>query len=193
MTGWHGKRNALLLGAGLIVGTGLGLIFLIGFQITATPSSTSNEEVRAGVSLPAPNIGSPAPDFSINLLNGDTFNLKENQGRTILLNFWATWCAPCRLEMPVFQEYYQQARDDLLIAAINNAEEQTIVQEYVDELGLSFPILLDDDASIQRLYRVRGYPTTLLIDSQGIIQVYHVGILTEQQLEQYLLNMGVAE
>jgi thiol-disulfide isomerase/thioredoxin len=182
------KRKLILLTAGLFVGSGMGIILLLVFSINQRASAGSG--LRAGAAVPAPSVGLPAPYFELGTLDGGTASTSELLGRPVLINFWATWCAPCRLEMPLFQELYEADPDGLAILAVNYAEQPGIVRQYVDELGLTFPILMDVDSEVQRLYHVRGYPTTLLIDTEGIIQVYHVGLMTEKQLSNYLKNLG---
>lgn len=106
-----------------------------------------------------------------------------------MLNFWATWCAPCRFEMPAIQDRFDNT--DLQVLAINFDESEDLVQPFVQELELTFPILMDPGAEIQKLYQVRGYPTSVFIDEQGLVQVVHIGILDENQLDGYLQDLGL--
>ena len=110
----------------------------------------------------------------------------------MLLNFWATWCAPCRLEMPAFQQRYRElAPEGLQVLAVNFDESEEEVRAFQQELDLSFPLLLDPGGMVQRIYRVLGYPTTYLVDRDGVIQAIHVGIMSEAQLDGYLLQLGM--
>jgi peroxiredoxin len=93
--------------------------------------------------------------------------------------------------MPAFQSRYEKFAGELAVVAINNAESSADVQDFVDELGLTFDILLDPNAEVQRLYLVRGYPTSVLINAEGIIRVRHIGIMTEDQLDGYLKEIGL--
>lgn len=180
-----------MLTAGLLVGTGLGTLILFIFWRIEPGSTYLPEGLRAGAALPAPSIGLAAPNFELEMLDGQRAHLADFQGKPVLLNFWATWCGPCRVEMPFFQERYDLHQDDFTILAINNAEPPALVQEYVEELGLTFLILLDPEAAVQRQYLVRGYPTSVFIDADGIIRVYHVGVISESQLNKYLQELGV--
>jgi peroxiredoxin len=185
------NKNLFMLAAGLLVGTGLGLLILVIYWRMEPGESILEGGLRAGVSLPAPIVGSPAPDFELELLDGQYTTLSNYRGQPVLLNFWATWCGPCEVEMPFFQSQYEQHGSNFSILAINNAEQAHRVQQFVDRHALTFPVLLDHDASVQKLYQVRGYPTSLLVDAEGIIRVYHVGVMSEKQLSKYLQELGV--
>ena len=110
-----------------------------------------------------------------------------------MLNFWATWCSPCREEMPALEARFQRYRDQgLVVLAIDFDEPLEEVRAFRDEFGLTFPVLMDPGAIIQQLYRVRGYPTSYFVDRSGTIQVQHIGVMSEDQLDEYLVQMGVA-
>jgi peroxiredoxin len=95
--------------------------------------------------------------------------------------------------MPAFQSSAEIYGDELAVVAINNAESPGDVQTFVTELGLTFDVLLDPEAEVQRLYSVRGYPTSVLIDADGIIRIQHIGLMTEDQLEGYLQELGIGQ
>jgi len=93
--------------------------------------------------------------------------------------------------MTAFQSRFDKYSDELAVVAINNAENSDDVQDFVDELDLTFDVLLDPKAEIQHLFQVRGYPTTFLIDPKGVIRVRHIGLMTEGQLDGYLTEIGL--
>jgi thiol-disulfide isomerase/thioredoxin len=127
--------------------------------------------------------GSAAPDFTAATLAGDQASLAQFQGRPIILNFWATWCGPCREEMPMFQQLYETGQEGgLVVLAANVEEDPALIQPYVEELGLTFDILLDQQAGLAQQYRVTGLPTTFFIDRQGLIQHVQLGPVTEELL-----------
>ena len=184
-------RRLLPMIGGLLLGLGVGIIIFFGFL---KPEEPKVSEITYGTaSLPVPTLDEPAPVFELNSLSGDRVHLRDYRGQIVVLNFWATWCAPCRLEMPAFQSRAHLYPDELAVVAVNNAEDLNDVRAYVEELGLDFEILLDPDAAVQRLYLVRGYPTTLIIDQDGIIRVQHVGLITEEQLDRYLADLGLTQ
>lgn len=159
-------------------------ILIFAFLLAAcAPSVLGSEEF-------APSLDARAPLFELNSLEGDLVRLEDYQGRVVLLNFWATWCGPCRFEMPAIQDRYENT--ELEVLAVNFDEPEDLVQSFVDELALTFPILMDPGATIQQLYQVRGYPTTYLIDEAGVIRVVHIGFMDEQQLDAYLVDLGVS-
>lgn len=182
-------KDALLLAGGLIVGVGLGLFVLAllgGIRLVRAPVDLA----RAGNEPAAPKVGAPAPDFELERLSGELLRLEELRGQPVLVNFWATWCIPCEIEMPLLQDRYER-HPELQVLAVNFAEPASQVQRFVDEHGLSFDILLDPRAIVQSAYRVRGYPTTYFIDGEGVVQAVHIGILLEKQLDDYLKDIGV--
>ena len=95
--------------------------------------------------------------------------------------------------MPAFQSRFEKYDGELAIVAVNNAEAPEDVQAFVTELGLTFDILLDPEAEVQHLYLVRGYPTSVLIDADGIMRAQHIGLMTEDQLDGYLQELGIGQ
>lgn len=136
---------------------------------------------------PQPEVGSYAPDFALPSLDGEQIRLSELRGQRVLLNFWATWCGPCRQEMPAIQARYN--RGDFAVLAVDFGETRQQVQSFVDEIGVALPVVLDEDGSVQELYRVRGYPTTFFIDAEGIIRFLHIGEMSTEDIDNYLNQM----
>lgn len=126
-------------------------------------------------------VGTSAPDFAFATLDGDTLSLDDFEGRTVLVNVWATWCGPCRMEMPSMQRLYDQtSRDDLEILAVSidarlgefdpAGRPGGDIRSFADSLGLTFPILLNPRGDIQRTYQTTGVPETFLIGPDGQIR-----------------------
>jgi len=172
----------LTLGVAAVVGLGAGLMWFRS-PAAATPGG--------GTSEPAAVIGAPAPDFTLTTVDGDSLRLSDLKGKVVALNFWATWCAPCRLEMPDLQDRADQFPDRLAVVGVNFAETAEEVATFRREVGVRFPLLLDPEADVQGLYRVLGYPTTFFIDEQGIIRQQHIGLMSGGQLDTYLEEMGL--
>jgi thiol-disulfide isomerase/thioredoxin len=137
---------------------------------------------------PAPEVGAVAPDFRLQDLNGASVSLGDLRGQVVVLNFWATWCGPCQAEMPMIQESYNDG--EFAVLAINFDESIDKVQGFVNEISLSFPVLLDPGGKIQELYRVRGYPSTYFVDADGVIQFIHIGEMSKANLDSYLAQIG---
>lgn len=182
------KRDLLIVLAGLVIGVGLGIVIIFGFGLGSIPGV--GDAGADDVPPPGPQVDSPAPDFELETLSGSRLRLQDLRGKPVLLNFWATWCAPCRIEMPVLEARYEQLQPELEVLAINFDETADEVGAYTSEMGLTFPVLLDPGGEVQRLYQIRGYPTSFLVDEDGIIRVQHIGQLTESQLDQYLSEVG---
>lgn len=130
-------------------------------------------------------VGQRAPDFASVTPEGDAISLSDLRGRVVLLNFWATWCGPCRIEMPEFQAAYTAHADDgLTILAVNNAEAVEDVLDFRDNYELTFPLVMDENADINAQYGVMAYPSTFLIDRNGVIIARQFGPMTAEQIAQ---------
>lgn len=196
------SRIAAYILVGLLVGIAFALALFLGLPgaesetnssvlSTAAPEATEAAEIGTVVSRIAPEIGAQAPDFALRDLEGNEVRLSDYRGKTVLLTFWATWCGPCRLEMPIFEDRYQELKDDgFTVLGLNYDEPVEDVSAFRDELGLSFPLLLDPGGSVQRLYRIRGYPSSIFVDDQGVVRIVHIGLITEGQLRDYLIELG---
>ncbi len=120
--------------------------------------------------------GSVAPDFSLPALVGEAQSLRDYRGHVVVLNFWASWCGPCRAEMPDMQVVYSELRDrGLVVLGVNQGEGGDQVKAFASEFGLSFPILLDVDRNVGATYGVNAYPTTFIVDGDGVIRQVIVG------------------
>ncbi len=134
-------------------------------------ASTSDETLTSGAQ-----IGKPAPDFTLLDLNGQPVSLSSLIGKPVLINFWATWCPPCRYEMPFIQEIHEEWADKgLVVLAINVGEDSSTVSDFIQENNYSLPVLLDTDQRAAFEYGIRYFPTTFFIDKDGIIQAIKVG------------------
>src|SRR3990172_7651973 len=129
-------------------------------------------------SSPSPREGFLAPDFTLDTLDGKKVTLSELRGKIVLINLWATWCPPCRAEMPALENAYEQYKDSgVVILGLNvtNQDSEKDIPLFIDEFGLTFPILLDRDGSVSALYQLRGLPTTYFVNREGIIRTVVVG------------------
>ena len=146
-------------------------------------SRVSAEAINPNGRPPAPQIGHPAPDFTLTTLDGETVQLSDLRGQAVIINFWATWCGPCLREMPDIQTVADKYEDDLLVLAVNDAEPEGLVSSYITDLSLRFDILMDPTRDVQRLYQVRAFPTTFFIDKDGIVSDAVFGSMTRPIIE----------
>ena len=138
--------------------------------------------IIAGCAPPCPDLGKSAPDFTLQAVDGKTVNLSDFQGKTVILNFWATWCGPCQLETPFFQAIHdEQAEKGVVILAIDIKESAATVKNFANSKGMTFPILLDTEAKVAQKYCIPNVlPITLFINAEGIIKARKVGAFRSQ-------------
>jgi len=135
------------------------------------------------------NVGDPAPNFQLQNLDGEPVALSNLKGKAVLLNFWATWCPPCRREMPYIQEIYDEWPEEwLVVLAINIGESASKVEEFMQRYGLSFPVLLDTKEKVAQGYNIRHIPTTFFIDKDGIIRMKIIGAFPNKAAIEKNLN-----
>lgn len=135
-------------------------------------------------------VGDDAPNFSLVDLNGNTHKLSDYKGQGVLLNFWGTWCKPCKKEMPAINEQYKQFKGEgVQVLGINVGESNFEVSSYTDKLGVKFPILLDQTRSVMGTYNVKPLPTTVLVNKEGKIVKIIIGEMTEKDIQKYLASI----
>ncbi len=152
------------------------------------PRGVNREDVPLPDSGAPLNVGDAAYDFALPDLDGHQVSLADFQGKPVVVNFWATWCPPCRLEMPEFQRAYEAYEDDgLVILAVNEAEQAEKVRSFFyDEMGYTYTPLLDEEGKVAEAYGAIGLPATFFVNAAGEVTAVHRGALTERQLHGYL-------
>ena len=137
----------------------------------------------------APIVGHMAPDFSLETAVGQTVTLSEivdtsgGAGQPVILNFWASWCGPCRVEMPSLQEASVRYNGRVAFIGINQGEDWPTISEFGAEYNVTYPLLIDPDNRVNRLYEVTSLPTTIIIDQNGVVREVIIGILSEAVLQ----------
>jgi len=133
----------------------------------------------------SPTEGAAAPAIALETLQGDRISLADYDGRVVLVHFWATWCGPCRYEIPELSRVRNELTDlGFEILAVNVGEEVESVTPFVESMEMAFPVLLDRDMRVAQSYAIRGIPASFLVDQEGIVRMVHVGVLTEELLRE---------
>lgn len=129
-------------------------------------------------------VGAEAPNFEVVDLEGNTFRLSDHRGEGVVLNFWGTWCEPCKREFPAMERQYKHfEKQGVNLIAINIEQTDLEVQTYVQNMGMTFPVAIDKTRSILNAYSVKPLPTTILINQDGIVEKVITGEMTEAQIK----------
>lgn len=132
--------------------------------------------LSTGTALSAVTPSSSAPDFTLRTMDGPNQRLQEQRGRVVMINFWATWCGPCREEMPHLNQLYSKYRPaGFVLFGVNVDEDPRLASEVAQKLGIKFPVLLDTEKKVSKLYDLSTMPSTLLIDRDGKVRYIHHG------------------
>ncbi len=162
--------------AWVLIGAG-GLALLISLSFLFRPS--------AGETVRPARPGSAIGDFQLPDLNGDPVRLSDYSGMTVLINTWATWCPPCRAEMPDLVEFYQNHRhQNFVILAINAGESAAKAGAFAGQIGVEFPVLLDTNYRVLDSLGIQSYPTSILIGPDGLVQKIKIGMFLPGELEE---------
>lgn len=138
-------------------------------------SSQTEESIELAA---APQAGFPAPDFTLKTAEGETYTLSALKGQAVLINVWATWCPPCKAEMPAIEKMYNEYKDQgFTVLAINSTfqDDPLQIKPFTEEYNLSFPVLLDETSDISRAYQVRSLPSSYFVNRHGMITEVVIG------------------
>lgn len=202
------RKNNWIIDVALII-----LIFAMGlfiyFRLDRVINSVSDNErqptpekqIEMAVETPTPtlvfnfsgNQVEQAPDFTLTDLEGNSVTLSEFLGKPVVINFWATWCPPCKAEMPVIQQMIEDYPGEFIVMAVNAGEKEDVIREFVRDNDYDFIFFSDASNSTAYLYGVSGYPTSAFIDEDGILNAMHIGELSKDLLSAYLREIGVGE
>jgi peroxiredoxin len=205
----NGRNPLLIVGGFIVLGLALTLIIfggnLFGRADEAANSAETNgsilEQVPAfepvesdSAQLPTGGglleIGDLAYDFALNDVNGNSVQLSDYAGQPVIINFWATWCGPCQVEMPELEAAYQAHQEEgLVILALDQKEPAEDVANFFEELGLNFTAVLDTEGTVSQLYGVANVlPTTFFINRNGEVTAIHRGPMVQSQIDSYLAD-----
>ncbi len=172
MGGCVSNKSLLILSAVLMV-----TVVFFNFAVKKQPELGEIENILNVFKKPSPVQGRVASDFQIKLLDGETFSLNENIGqKVVILNFFATWREQCKGEMPELNRFYQRHKQESLVfIGIYGKEREDKIKDFIKEYDINFPVGRDEDGHIQEMFTVVNYPTTILINEEGIIRLYQAG------------------
>ena len=166
------RKMNILLTIVLVTGS----LFIGGTRVRSTAGASTTAPAVASAMTVAPRPGSLAPDFTLTTTDGTEITLSALTGQVALINIWATWCPPCRAEMPVIQATYDQYRDQgFTVLAVDLQEDPQTVAAFMQEYGLTFPALLDFDGTVSSSYRSTALPSSYFVDRQGVIRSVYRG------------------
>lgn len=158
-------------------------------EATLEESDETSDQTDGGPKV-GTSVGNLAPDFTLSSTTGKTVSLSDYRGKRVMVNFWGTWCPPCRAEMPDMEKFYQE--NDVEILAVNLTPTESNVSDvtdFIDEFGLSFQVLLDEELAVSSQYGIQPVPTSFMVDSKGIVQYVALGAVNYEQMVQALNTM----
>lgn len=169
-----------------IIRTGILSILAIAIIYTIVVNVTADEEIVE--------VGDMAPDFTLVDLEGNTHTLSDYRGEGVFLNFWGTWCGPCKREMPAMEKCANEYKDEgVNVLAVNIAESDLKVQAFAETYDLTFPIVIDKTKSVRDAYNIRPLPTTLLVGPDGIVKKIITQEMSEEEIKSYMESIMPAK
>lgn len=176
------KRTFLILAATLALGMAVAVAVL--------PAAPASPVLGAGAQGGPPQVGRPAPDFTLPGLDGNPVSLSDFNGRPVIVTFWASWCPYCKDDLAALQATYERHREaGLTLLAVNILEPAELVKSHAEASGYTFPILLDADGALAAQYHVRAIPTHVFVDAGGIVKAQLIGQAHPPRLRGILLDL----
>ncbi len=188
--GRNERASSWMLGAVLIL-----VVLLLGvYQWTRGGDEDAPDNGTGGsTSVDVPAVGNPAPDFTLTTFSGEEITLSEQRGKVVIVNFWGSWCEPCKREMPAFQAYWESAPDDVMMIGVGGKQDpEDRSREFAESFGITYPIGRDSGGdmvatgSIAKDYTVTFYPMTYVISPDGVVSSLVIGEMNEADLENYV-------
>ncbi len=153
------------------------------------PAAFADGQLIAAEGAAYPAVGRMAPDFRLPTLDGGSFQLSDQRGKPVVLNFWATWCGPCQRELPAIERAAEHYQDVVVFAAVDQAETIQTVQRFAETMGLTITVPLDGEQTVGERYSVMGLPTTYFIDEQGVIRSVWMGEMNSVVLAEHIAGI----
>lgn len=158
------------------------ILLLLGSAVVYTLYANFTKDTKQKVA-----VGAQAPDFALVDMQGNKHQLSDYQGQGVFLNFWGTWCPPCKKEMPYINNQYHQYKDKgVQVLTVDIQESELAVNQFAERLKLDFPIMIDTDKEVMNTYGIDPLPATFLIDKNGKVVEYYTGELTEEKVREFM-------
>ncbi len=165
---------------------------MIAFNTGTGVENATNPDITTGNLEPAPIAGHPAPDFTLPGVEGQEISLSDFQGKPVIINFWATWCGPCRVEMPHLQEAFAENQENVVVLGVNlrDRDDPDAVPGFLEEFGLTFPVVLDTDAGdVAKTYKVFGQPASIFVNPDGTVHEVFYGPINKKFIDTKISEM----
>lgn len=187
--GRNERTSSWLLGAVLIL-----IVLALGlYQWTRGGDDSNGDENGGSTSVDVPAVGNVAPDFTLTTFSGEEITLSEQRGKVVIVNFWGSWCEPCKREMPAFQAYWESAPDDVMMIGVGGKQDpEDRSRKFAESFGITYPIGRDSGGdlvatgSIAKDYTVTFYPMTYVISPNGVVSSLVIGEMDESDLANYV-------
>lgn len=190
------------VGVALLAAVGVALFFIRsdgddpgGPTLAGAPTLSATIEAEGGLGAldnNPPIVGQPAPDFALRNLDGDVVRLSDLRGKVVFINFWATWCTPCKKELPSIQKLYDEKREvGLEVLAVNWQENADDARAFFESRDLDVPVLIDGSGDVYDQYRLQGLPDSFFVDREGNLAAIYFGELTEEKMRDRLEIAGL--
>ena len=176
--------RATVIVVSLLVAVAVG--WFVWARIAATPGRGAGWSAMDAIMAASADrfMAQPAPTFTLQDADGEYVSLDDLRGRVVLVNFWATWCLPCRAEMPELDRAAREYHDEgFRVLAVNLLEDAASIRKFGDELQVGLPLLVDPSGDVYKAYSVQGLPASFLVDRDGVIRDVHLGVITRSYLE----------
>ena len=186
---WILAFGVVIVGASVLYNRLSGEVSVGGIATVAQETAAAEETAAPGETTPETQESSnPAPDFTVYDLEGNAHKLSDFRGKPVLLNFWASWCGPCQMEMPDFQKFYESHGDKVSFVIVNltDGQQETVetASAFIEEKGYTFPVYYDTDIDAAMKYGVSAVPVSYFIDAEGNFVAWAQGALTAEMLQQ---------
>ena len=184
------RPSSLRIYASIMIGVGLIAIGVMLFMLLNNAAASTDDPAAGDLSLAPLQVDYAAPELTLTDLSGKAVSLKDHLGSVVLVNLWATWCPPCKEELPSLQAFYEKHKENgFVLIGIDQEETLDVVAPFVAEYRLTFPVWLDEHYLAERVFKTSSLPTSFVIDRGGTVRLTWVGGVDKEFLEKYVIKI----